>query len=39
MPLDADDIISPIYMEKFVEILKEFPEVDLVYGNAVFLGS
>lgn len=39
MPLDADDIISPIYMEKFVEILKEFPEVDLVYGNAVFFGD
>jgi glycosyltransferase involved in cell wall biosynthesis len=37
--LDSDDVWLPQYLEKQVRILEEHPDVDIVSGNAWFLGS
>lgn len=39
LPLDADDLISPDYIEKAVSVLEERPEVKVVYGDAMFFGE
>ena len=39
LPLDADDIIAPFYLDKAVNILKERTEVKIVYGNAKLFGE
>jgi glycosyltransferase involved in cell wall biosynthesis len=39
LPLDADDKISPIYLEKAIEILEKHQEVKIVFGNAEFFGD
>ena len=36
LPLDADDLISPDYIEKAVSVLEDSPEVKLVYCEAEF---
>jgi glycosyltransferase involved in cell wall biosynthesis len=38
LPLDADDKISELYIEKAVEVLKLNDDVKLVYCNAEFFG-
>ena len=38
LPLDADDIIEPDYVEKAVNVLEEKPEVGIVYCCADFFG-
>lgn len=38
LPLDADDLIKPTYIEKAVKILEEHPEVGLVYCKAETFG-
>ena len=37
--LDSDDVWLPQYLEKQVRILEAHPEIDIVTGNAWFLGS
>jgi glycosyltransferase involved in cell wall biosynthesis len=37
--LDSDDAWEPIYLQKQMAILRDHPEVDIVTGNAWFLGS
>jgi glycosyltransferase involved in cell wall biosynthesis len=39
LPLDADDRISPNYLEHTVKVLDEQPNVGLVYGEAEFFGE
>jgi len=39
LPLDADDLISPDYIEKAVEVLKKDEDVVLVYGEAKYFGK
>jgi glycosyltransferase involved in cell wall biosynthesis len=39
LPLDADDIISPDYIQKAVEVLRHNKNVKVVYGNADFIGD
>lgn len=39
LPLDADDRISPTYMEKAVRVLDERDEVGIVYCEAMFFGE
>jgi glycosyltransferase involved in cell wall biosynthesis len=39
LPLDADDLISPDYIEKAVEILDNQQEVKVVYCEAEFFGE
>jgi glycosyltransferase involved in cell wall biosynthesis len=39
LPLDADDLISPDYIEKAVEILDNHKEVKAVYCEAEFFGE
>uniref|UniRef100_A0A7C4RH24 Glycosyltransferase n=1 Tax=Desulfatirhabdium butyrativorans TaxID=340467 RepID=A0A7C4RH24_9BACT len=39
LPLDADDRISPGYLEKAGRILDENPGIGIVYGHAVFFGA
>lgn len=39
MPLDADDLITPTYLEKGVEILQIRPEIKLVYSRCQMFGS
>jgi len=39
LPLDADNKIRPDYITKGIEILDEFPEVGVVYGNPNFFGD
>lgn len=39
LPLDADDLISPDYIQKCVEILESNQSVKLVYCNAEFFGE
>ena len=39
LPLDADDIISPTYMEKAVEHFTDHPETKLVYCKAMQFGA
>lgn len=38
LPLDADDVIEPTYVEKAVEILNNKPEIGIVYCNARLFG-
>lgn len=39
LPLDADDIIEPTYVEKAVEVLDKRPDVGIVYCKADFTGE
>ena len=39
LPLDADDIIEPTYVEKAVKILDEKPEIGIVYCKAKKFGK
>ena len=39
LPLDADDTIEPTYIEKAVKILKENPNVGIVYCDAKMFGN
>ena len=39
LPLDADDLISPQYLELAVKRFSEFPETKLVYCQADFTGD
>lgn len=39
LPLDADDLIEPVYVEEAVAILAKSPEVRLVYCRADLFGS
>lgn len=39
LPLDADDLISSVYIEKAVKILNENSDVKVVYGDAMFFGE
>lgn len=39
LPLDADDIIAPTYVEKAVKILDENPQIGVVYCKARFFGD
>ena len=39
LPLDADDIIEPEYIEKAVEVLENHPEVGIVYCHADLFGA
>lgn len=38
LPLDADDLISPNYISKAVEVLEAEPQIKIVYCNAVKFG-
>jgi glycosyltransferase involved in cell wall biosynthesis len=39
LPLDADDKISPDYIEEAIKVLQERTEVKVVYCNAEFFGN
>ena len=39
LPLDADDIIGPQYLEKALEIFKRNPAMELVYSKAELFGE
>ncbi|MBR7001233.1 MAG: glycosyltransferase family 2 protein [Neisseriaceae bacterium] len=39
LPLDADDKIHPIYIEKAVNILQNNPKIGVVYAKACFFGE
>ena len=39
LPLDADDIVGPQYLEKAVEIFQANPTIELVYCNAELFGE
>lgn len=39
LPLDADDLISPDYIPKAVEVLEQNPSVKVVYCRAEFFGE
>ncbi len=39
LPLDADDMIEPRYMEQAVSALEENPQVGIVYGGATLFGG
>jgi glycosyltransferase involved in cell wall biosynthesis len=39
LPLDADNKIRETYIYKSIEILDEYPEIGVVYGNAEFFGD
>lgn len=39
LPLDADDIIEPEYIEKAAEVLNNRPEIGIVYCKARIFGS
>ena len=39
LPLDADDIIAPVYLEKAVGHFMAFPKTKLVYGKAEKIGK
>ena len=38
MPLDADDILAPTYLEKAVKVFTDFPQTALVYCQGCFFG-
>lgn len=38
LPLDADDMIAPFYIEKAVSRMEERPDTTLVYGNVQVVG-
>ncbi len=39
LPLDADDLIAPTYLEKAVDCFTQFPETKLVYCKADMFGK
>ena len=39
LPLDADDLIAPEYMQRAVGVLDAGPEVGIVYGERVLFGE
>jgi len=39
LPLDADDILDPTYIEKAVSYLESHPEIKLVYSKCDFFGD
>jgi hypothetical protein len=39
LPLDADNKIRPIYITRGVEVLDQFPEVGIVYGDVAYFGE
>lgn len=39
LPLDADDLIAPEYMQRAVGVLDAEPEVGIVYGERVLFGE
>lgn len=39
LPLDADDLIAPSYVEKAVDYLERHPETKLVYCKATYFGD
>lgn len=39
LPLDADDLIAPTYLEKAVGYFMAFPKTKLVYGKAKYIGD
>ena len=39
LPLDADDIIKPEYIEKALKAFEQNPQIKLVYCQAVFFGE
>ena len=39
LPVDADDLIAPTYIEKAVPILESQPEVGIVYAQAELFGA
>jgi GT2 family glycosyltransferase len=39
LPLDADNKIRPVYITKAIEILDQFPEVGIVYGDVQYFGE
>jgi glycosyltransferase involved in cell wall biosynthesis len=39
LPLDADNKITPTYLEKAVKILDNNPEIGIVYSDAIFFGE
>ena len=38
LPLDADDILAPTYLEKAVKVFTDFPQTTLVYCQGCFFG-
>lgn len=39
MPLDADNKIRPMYIEKAIAVLDSQPEIGVVYGKSVYFGE
>ena len=39
LPLDADDKISPIYLEKAITVLDARKEVKIIFGNGKYFGN
>lgn len=39
LPLDSDNKIRPAYLTRALEIFDKCPEVDVVYGNALYFGA
>jgi glycosyltransferase involved in cell wall biosynthesis len=39
VPLDADDLLEPTYLEVQTGILRDHPEVDVLYPNCTYFGA
>jgi len=39
LPLDADDLIAPTYVEKAVNIIENNPDIGMVYCNGMIFGN
>jgi glycosyltransferase involved in cell wall biosynthesis len=39
VPLDADDLLEPTYLEVQTGILRNHPEIDVLYPNCVYFGA
>lgn len=39
LPLDADDLIAPTFIQKAVNVLQSSPKIDLVYCRASYFGD
>jgi len=39
VPLDADDLLEPTYLEVQTGILRDHPEIDVLYPNCVYFGA
>lgn len=39
LPLDADDIIDPTYIEKAVSVFQKEPSIKIVYSKAIYFGG